>query len=298
MKTRIIILCAIAIFILTGCSGWTKQPLLVCLESAPGAASTKPCPVYLWQESYKEPRPMAISFMRIDLHNKRYEPVVMAADDPDGTGPAEAQLAEPADILKKYGAFAAVNANAFARADNADDKPGWHTGLYVDIRGLAASDGKMISLFDDRPGSKTAFWVDGDGKVSVGVPANDAEVKNGVADWISPILTDGQIAAPEDDVRHPRTLAGIDEQGRFITLAVVDGRRKDYSDGMTLYEAAVLMRNHGCKSAVNLDGGGSSIMLYTDDEGQTIKTANRPSDNKPRPIPVMLGVRKAGVGSK
>lgn len=128
--------------------------------------------------------------------------------------------------------------------------------------------------------------------MSVGVPADDYEVINGVSDWISPILMDGEIFAKIDNVRHPRTLAGIDEQGRFITLAVVDGRRKDYSDGMTLYEAAELMKTHGCRSAINLDGGGSSIMLYTDDDGQTIKTANKPSDNAHRPIPVMLGVRK------
>ncbi len=291
IKTRVIFY-AVMLLVLTGCPNYDKRPLLVHLDAAPAAVDSKPCPVYLWQEAYTQPRNLAISFMRIDLHNPRYEPIVMVSDDPDGQGPAEAELAAPSEILKKYGAFAGVNANAFARAKNADDKPGWHKGLYVNIQGLAVSNCEVISTLEGKSGSRTAFWIDGSGRVSVGVPGADDEVKNGVSDWISPILKDGEIIAKKDNVRHPRTLAGIDKLGRFITLVVVDGRRKDYSDGMTLYEAGELMKKHGCENAVNLDGGGSSIMLYTDDDGQTFKTANKPSDNAHRSIPVMIGVRK------
>jgi exopolysaccharide biosynthesis protein len=240
---------------------------------------------------------MAVSFMRIDLRNSAYELITMVTDDPDDQGPAEAVLELPTKIMNKYGAFAAVNANAFARAANADDKPGWHKGLYVDIRGLTVSEGKIVSVFDDKSGgSKTPFWLDKQNTPSTQMPQDSRQVQNAVSDWISPILTNGEIVAAKDAQRHPRTLVGTDKQKRFITLAVVDGRRKDYSDGMTLYETAQLMLSQGCYNAVNLDGGGSSIMLYSDDE-KTIKTANKPSDNSHRPIPVMLGVRKTASNS-
>ena len=51
------------------------------------------------------------------------------------------------------------------------------------------------------------------------------------------------------------------------------------------------MQDYGCDEALNLDGGGSSIMLL-EKEGE-LKVMNRPS-GKYRPVPVMLGIRKTG----
>ena len=42
--------------------------------------------------------------------------------------------------------------------------------------------------------------------------------------------------------RNPRTAAGIANNGKRLILAVIDGRQKGYSDGMTLRETAELMR--------------------------------------------------------
>ena len=47
-------------------------------------------------------------------------------------------------------------------------------------------------------------------------------------------------------------------------LVVVDGRRRGYSDGMTLRELADLMRGLGARDAINLDGGGSTTLVYAD----------------------------------
>jgi hypothetical protein len=54
------------------------------------------------------------------------------------------------------------------------------------------------------------------------------------------------------------------------------------------------MKQHGCHNATNLDGGGSSIMLAqeTGPDGLHLGIVNRPSGGSPRPIPVMLGVRR------
>ena len=61
--------------------------------------------------------------------------------------------------------------------------------------------------------------------------------------------------------RHPRTAVGIARDGQRLLLAVVDGRRKPYSDGVTLRELADIMRALGARDAINLDGGGSSAMV-------------------------------------
>jgi len=79
--------------------------------------------------------------------------------------------------------------------------------------------------------------------------------------------------------RHPRTAVGIARGGKRLMLVVVDGRQKPYSDGMTLRELATLMRALGARDAINLDGGGSSALVYADPtKGGALKVANRPSD--------------------
>jgi hypothetical protein len=71
--------------------------------------------------------------------------------------------------------------------------------------------------------------------------------------------------------RNPLTLAGVRADGKLL-LVTVDGRRPGWSAGMTLTEAARLMRSLGATDALNLDGGGSSTMVV---RGEVV---NRPSD--------------------
>jgi hypothetical protein len=79
--------------------------------------------------------------------------------------------------------------------------------------------------------------------------------------------------------RHPRTAVGISRNGRRLLLLVVDGRQKGYSDGMTLRELAEVMRDLGARDAINLDGGGSTTLVYADPAASTtLRIANRPSD--------------------
>jgi exopolysaccharide biosynthesis protein len=59
--------------------------------------------------------------------------------------------------------------------------------------------------------------------------------------------------------RHPRTGICMVEKNKFIFI-VVDGRSPGYSRGMTLGEFAELFASRGCRTAYNLDGGGSSVM--------------------------------------
>jgi exopolysaccharide biosynthesis protein len=92
--------------------------------------------------------------------------------------------------------------------------------------------------------------------------------------------------------RHPRTAAGIARSGKRLILVVVDGRQKPYSDGMTLRELATLMLALGARDALNLDGGGSTTMVYADPEsGGKLRIANRPSDKEgERPVGDALAI--------
>lgn len=58
--------------------------------------------------------------------------------------------------------------------------------------------------------------------------------------------------------KNPRTAIGYTAQNEFI-MVTVDGREQA-SVGMTLGELARMMKSFGCVNAMNLDGGGSSVM--------------------------------------
>lgn len=60
---------------------------------------------------------------------------------------------------------------------------------------------------------------------------------------------------------NPRTGVGIIAPNHFVFI-VVDGRSKNYSNGLTLEEFAQVFEDLGCTDAYNLDGGGSSTIYF------------------------------------
>ena len=70
---------------------------------------------------------------------------------------------------------------------------------------------------------------------------------------------------------NPRTAIGVYEPGHYILL-VSDGRTKE-SKGLTLYELAEFLQELGVTTAYNLDGGGSSTMVF---QGEIV---NNPTTN-------------------
>jgi hypothetical protein len=100
------------------------------------------------------------------------------------------------------------------------------------------------------------------------------------------ILAGGAVTAAARDTvafavtRHPRTAVGIAEGGRRLLLVVVDGRQPEWSIGMRLDELAELMLALGADDAINLDGGGSSVLVWRASAGGGLRIGNRPSDRE------------------
>ena len=88
-----------------------------------------------------------------------------------------------------------------------------------------------------------------------------------------PVMNDN----PDSDqgftsLRHPRTGVAYDPEARRLWVMVVDGRQGSYSSGMTLAEMTATLSATGAAEALNLDGGGSSVMVV---HGRMM---SRPSD--------------------
>lgn len=89
--------------------------------------------------------------------------------------------------------------------------------------------------------------------------------------------------------RHPRTAVGLDRSGHRLLLLVVDGRQPKLSVGMSLDELAEEMVRAGCDRALNLDGGGSSTLVYRNPGSHQLEVVNSPSDGRPRSVADVLG---------
>lgn len=83
--------------------------------------------------------------------------------------------------------------------------------------------------------------------------------------------------------RHPRTAAGIINK-HTVLFVVIDGRQPEYSNGMPLDELARLMQILGAKTAINLDGGGSSTLVSLDAKTGKWILRNKPSGKRERAV--------------
>lgn len=173
-----------------------------------------------------------------------------------------------------------VNVIAGVNADFFDMAGDYHP------RGLAIKNGQVISAAGDRPwcgitqdgefviGTADDYSKNYKGKLVTAVGGSHIIVENGLP---------GNIAIDTEFsyTSHPRTLAGVTEDGKII-LAVVDGRQSSVSNGAPLARCAILMLTLGAKKAINLDGGGSSCMVIRN--GSSYVTKNSPSDGSLRKV--------------
>lgn len=192
----------------------------------------------------------------------------------------------------------AVNANFFS----------WHkVKPFGEPVGLVVRDGVVLSPArrqGDVADPALLFLKDGRAVVMTGTLPPMPQVRHAVAGVGasesqpgSLLVTDGkntaETARVAPKVRHPRTAAGVDRRGRVLTLLIVDGRQPEWSIGATLPEMAELLIERGVDDAVNLDGGGSTSLLYLDPQTGKVVT-NRPSGKSWRAVSTNLGFRLRG----
>lgn len=182
-----------------------------------------------------------------------------------------------------------------ARALNAPPPPGeisfyapplakapTENGAYVQTYQSALADGTQITWWaaskgpDLPPQNDVAYevqWGDEAAQgVQWGLQGGPMLLQNGV-----PSSKNEGVAAGVANNRHPRTLVGLKEGKQW--WIVVDGRNSWHSRGMTLAEAKAWGQNNGFTDLLNLDGGGSSELVY---RGRVI---NNPSDGRERALP-------------
>jgi exopolysaccharide biosynthesis protein len=177
----------------------------------------------------------------------------------------------------RSGAILGVNGGGFYRSSR-DGKE------HVIPLGNTVVDGRLIKSFT--PSSNGLFFagVDTRGKLIGGLYGEKEQLLRenpwqGVS--FVPILIRERMPLdiPREwaNQRHPRTIIGEYANGDLVFI-VVDGRQANWSSGVSLEEMQIKLLELGVIEAYNLDGGGSSTMVFA---GEVL---NRPSDGRERPV--------------
>lgn len=168
-----------------------------------------------------------------------------------------------------------------------------HVGDGTNVRGLSVSRGEHTTDGYVPAADYATLFIDQDNHVSFLPPSSPNY--NAISGNML-ILSEGQLLPFGEDAylqkRHPRTAVGLSQDERTLIIVVVDGRQPNYSEGATLPELAQILLDAGAYHALNLDGGGSSTLIFEEDGKST--QLNSPIQNRlparERPIANHLGV--------
>ena len=135
------------------------------------------------------------------------------------------------------------------------------------------------SLYRNSSGNRDSLAIMKNGEfefVTEGETSAETLLENGALQVFSfgpVLLEDGSISVTENEevgmamASNPRTAIGYLGKNHYV-FVVSDGRTSE-SAGLSLYELASFMKSLGALDAYNLDGGGSSTMVF---KGEVINT--------------------------
>lgn len=236
------------------------------------------------------PRPMIAHVLTVDTKTKGIEFFVTP---PDSVGELPLQARTTSQFLEEFDVQIAINGDNF--------KPWWsrgpadyypHVGDPVAPTGFSASNGKVYWIGAiEEVGIRPTLYISRRNALSFNRRPN--RVHSAISGH-QMIVLKGQLAPDLDpEQQDPRTALGINRNGRYLYIAVIDGRQPFYSQGATPVELAELMIEQGAFMAMNMDGGGSSTLVVQGENGKP-RILNSPIDNyipgRERPVGNHLGI--------
>jgi exopolysaccharide biosynthesis protein len=269
---------------------WICIGLIIAASAAIARADQPATQPISYRHEVRTDPPMQLHILTVDLTNPAlHVKVSHGGTDPRLSDPWETTLMTVSDMVQRDGLAVGVNGNYFAAKDTRSlmgRQVFYYAGNWARALGWAMSDG---ALYSPRPmdWNRPALIVDTNGKLSIGsfvkLPQGTRQAVAGLAQ----IVTAGRNTSPDDPgpppALAPHTAAGIDKDARTLFLLVVDGRRPDFSAGMTSPQTTDEMIRLGAWNAIMLDGGGSSTMVLRNAAGKP-QLMNFPSDGHDLPV--------------
>ena len=235
------------------------------------------------------PHSMVVHVLVLDKKNG--SPQFMTTPPDEVTGGA-LSARTTSQFLEEYGVQIAINGDGFFpwwSRSPVDYYP--RVGQAVTPNGFAASYGERYANGLQDVSLEPTLYISRRNELTFNRPPN--KIYHAIS-GDRMLVQGGRIIPGLDDTEiDPRTAVGINRNGRFTYLVVVDGRQPFYSAGATLAEMAELLQELGVFYAMNLDGGGSSTMVMEGADGEPV-ILNSPIDSyvplRERPVANHLGV--------
>jgi exopolysaccharide biosynthesis protein len=256
-----------------------------------GVISSQPIPgVVIYSEIRTNP-PQRLFVAKVDLKNPRLHlRVAPGGPDPDGPGKWETTLMQPTKIAAREKFDFVVNGDFFI-ARGVNDGEGTNSQFRADqwayTEGAAMTDGRTWSTSGN---ARPCLVVHKNRTVTIESLAHPSAGDWEVVGGNVLLVRDGVPVTHTNRVRHPRTAVGLDARGTKLTILVVDGRKPGVAAGMSQDELAAEMMRLGCRQALNLDGGGSSVMAIWEPATDRYRILNEPTDGHERAVANALGI--------
>lgn len=246
--------------------------------------------ISFWSEVRQNP-PERLFIATVDLSNpKLHVRVAPGGSDPDGPGKWQTTLMRPTEVAARERFDLVINGDFFD-ARGVKDTEGTNAlfrgAIWSKVIGPAVTDGKVWSMSAEK---KPCLVVSKTGKVGIELRDRPAPDDWQVIAGNTMLVENGIEVAHQSITRHPRTVLGLNAAGTKLVIIVVDGRKRDVAVGMSYKELAAEMLRLGCHRALNLDGGGSSVLAIRDSATGRLQILNEPTDGHERAVANVLGV--------
>lgn len=236
------------------------------------------------------PSAMIAHIVVIDSKTKGIQFLVTPADN-ESDLPLSARTTS--QFLDEFGMQIAINGDAFSpwwSRGPADYYP--HPGDPVAPLGFTASSGDDYWQGTElAEGERPTLYISRRNAFSFNDKPN--RVYHAISGDRMLILKGESVPGLNESELEPRTAIGLNKNGRFVYLIVVDGRQPFYSAGITFADLARLLIEQGAYTAMSLDGGGSSTLVIEGESGEPV-ILNSPIDHlipgTERPVANHLGV--------
>ena len=283
--------------------GWALFASLIliglCLGGYSLYAGGRPAPIPLKKKIFEgvtyrrivrySPHFMIAHVLVIDTRTKGIGLFVTPPDNSEGA-PLNARTTS--QFLQEFGVQIAVNGDGFT--------PWWshgpmdyypHVGDSVTPNGYAASSGTIYARGLEDPMPEPTMFISRRNSITFNkIPSR---VLYAISGDRMLVLQGEPVPGLDTSKVDPRTAVGVNANGRWLYLVVIDGRQPFYSEGATFAGLADLLIGLGADYAMSLDGGGSSTMVIQGTDGQP-QILNSPIDNyvpgRERPVANHFGI--------
>jgi uncharacterized protein YraI len=159
-------------------------------------------------------------------------------------------------FLDEHDVQIAINGDEYEYLDPVDFPPQNYCANSDPVQpvGFAASRGKTYSK---KQAGRPVLYINQRNEITFDTPKG--QIYNAISGQRYLVSKGKKVAGLDAQILQPRTAIGVNQNGRWIYLMVVDGRES--SEGVSFSQLADMLLSHGVYTAISFDGGGSSTLV-------------------------------------